>query len=101
MEKPQPALPGFVAVNVTPNKDYKHIPAADFTEQIQKIYEDTIKWRKNTFLLPSGQAGKDFINDNLPKYFHGSINTSAEVFMTFLRYLRQNICKIPWFYAIR
>ena len=62
VEKPQPALPGFVAVNVTPNKDYNHIPAADFTQLTHKIYEDTIKWRKNTFLLPSGKAGKDFIN---------------------------------------
>ena len=60
-EKPEPALPKYTAVNVNPNKEYNHISGQDFTELIQKIYEESIKWRKNIFLLPTGAAGKEFI----------------------------------------
>ena len=35
----------------------------DLEQVINAVYEEVAKWRKNTFLLPSGAAGKSYIRE--------------------------------------
>ena len=56
-----PDLPAFKEISFIVNKDYNGIDKAIFPNLINEIYEDTVKWRKNMFLLPSGDVGKKFI----------------------------------------
>ena len=34
--------------------------AVQFIDDVQRAYEQTVKWRKNVFKLPSGSSGKKF-----------------------------------------
>ena len=54
-------LPNFVAVPGVPNKPYNCVSGLDFAENISKIYDSIITWKKNLFQVPSGQCGKDYI----------------------------------------
>ena len=40
---------------------YNNTPGAEFADSINAIYEEIIKWRKNLFLIPSGQQGRKVI----------------------------------------
>ena len=44
-----------------PNKPYNGLSGNDLTELVSNIYEDTIRWKKNMFQLPSGKCGKEYI----------------------------------------
>ena len=54
-------LPMFTDVNRHPTKEYNSIPGATFTLLVNRIYEDVVTWKKNFFLLPTGQWGKEYI----------------------------------------
>ena len=57
----QADLPPYEKVTAHPNKDYNNVDKVTFTRLVNRIYEATVTWKKNFFLLPSGQCGKDFI----------------------------------------
>ena len=58
----QPYLPSFtMAVNLTPDLNINGIPGDVYETQINNAYNEIIKWRKSTFMLLSGKAGKAFI----------------------------------------
>ena len=40
----------------------------EFELVIHHAYEKMVFWRKNLFLLPTGKAGKEFIDDTASKY---------------------------------
>ena len=54
-------IPDYANVDLVPNKPYNGIDGLTFAGLITNIYEDTLKWRKNLFQVPSGKCGKDFI----------------------------------------
>ena len=47
----------------------------EFEENVTFIYEQIVYWKKNLFLLPTGKAGKLFI-DELTKLFNAWIDDS-------------------------
>ena len=57
----KPNLPSFTPVNPIPTQDYNNVSGAEFAASINAIYEEIITWRKNLFLLPSGQHGRRMI----------------------------------------
>ena len=57
----QANLPPFVPVNLIPTQAYNNTSGEAFVDSINVIYEEIIRWRKNLFLLPSGQYGKKLI----------------------------------------
>ena len=57
----QVTLPPYTKAAPFPNQDYNNIEKATFTRLINEIYEEIVKWKKNLFLIPTGQCGKDFI----------------------------------------
>ena len=54
-------LPTFTSAAEIPNKNYNNIEKVTFTQLIEQIFEDTITWKKNLFLVPSGHSGKEYI----------------------------------------
>ena len=56
-----PNLPEYTSVPIIPNTQYNGIEGTDFAELITKIYEDTVRWKKNLFFIPSGKWGKEYI----------------------------------------
>ena len=59
-------LPNYETVTRIPeesNKKYNTLEAKVFVECIEKTYEETIKWKKNLFKLPTGQSGKKIIKE--------------------------------------
>jgi hypothetical protein len=75
----QPELPTFTEINMQPSATYNNMEPSEFQSTIHRIYEVMVAWRKNLFLLPTGKAGKDFIelttewlrNYNTNNSFHG------------------------------
>ena len=64
-------LPPFRNIATVPNSDYNNIDRITFARTINVIFEDTIHWKKNLFLVPSGKPGNDFLElytDWLQKY---------------------------------
>ena len=59
----QPYLPSFTtAVNLAPDLNINGITGDVYETEINNAFNEIIKWRKNIFMLPSGKAGKAFIN---------------------------------------
>ena len=54
-------LPAYHKVATVPNSDYNNIDKITFARTINVIFEDTIHWKKNLFLVPSGKPGNDFL----------------------------------------
>ena len=54
-------LPDFTTVPTVPNQDYNNVDKVRFATTINAIYEDTLHWRKNLFLVPTGKSGKEYI----------------------------------------
>ena len=54
-------LPDFTTVPTVPNQDYNNVDKIRFATTINAIYEDTLHWRKNLFLVPTGKSGKEYI----------------------------------------
>ena len=57
----EPNLPEYDSVTMLPNKPYNGLSGNDLMELVSNIYEDTIRWKKNMFQLPSGKCGKEYI----------------------------------------
>jgi hypothetical protein len=54
-------LPSFLPANLIPTQAYNNNSGEVFADSINVIYEEIIRWRKNLFLLPSGQYWKKII----------------------------------------
>ena len=54
-------LPNFIIVSPLPEADYNNVPPEQFVANVSSVYEEMVKWKKNLFLVPSGNAGKNFI----------------------------------------
>ena len=54
-------LPEYEEVNAIPTRPYNNINGDDFSEIVDRIYNETVKWRKNLFQVPSGKSGKAFV----------------------------------------
>ena len=61
IEKEKQNLPDYHQVELIPNKPYNNIEGKIFVETINKTYEETMKWKKNMFQVPTGKCGKDFV----------------------------------------
>ena len=57
-ERMEPLLPKFDEIPRIPTKPYNGVDGPTFARNIDDIYEKAIKFRKNQFLLPTGQCGK-------------------------------------------
>ena len=68
-------LPAFTAATPT-NFRWGSKEGHQFAEHIHKAYEEVIHWRRNVFLLPSGNVGKEFVRE-LTRLFHGYAQRSA------------------------
>ena len=65
-----------------------------FSNQINKFYDETVKFKKNLFLVPTGKSGKDFVvllNEWLTHYVSGNTfqGLAMKVFMTLPNLLLQ------------
>ena len=56
-------LPSFTPVSKIPRCEVNKHTGEEFVFLIDNAYEQIIKWRKNLFKLPSGNASKRFINE--------------------------------------
>ena len=68
-------LPAYTPVEKHPGSTYNNLEPEEFVDLIEQVYESMVTWRKNLFLLPSGNAGKNFVRllaDWLGKYNVGS-----------------------------
>ena len=65
-------------LNVTSNVVFQwgEVDGKDFIESVEKIYEKIVYWKKNLFLLPSGKAGKTFI-DHIVKLLNSWVEGTA------------------------
>ena len=84
-EEPEPSepcipiaadLPAFVEVNRVPDQDIYGMSGAEFVTVIDSAYERMLKWKKNLFKIPSGNASKTFVK-LLAKWLH-HFNTETE-----------------------
>ena len=57
----EPNLPEFIEMPSIPTEEYNNINGETFAQNINEIFEETLKWRKNLFLVPTGKSGKEFI----------------------------------------
>ena len=57
-----PNLPPYTECSMVPTQSHNGIDGATFTDLIECLYEDAVKWRKNHFQVPSGHPGKQYIN---------------------------------------
>ena len=55
------SLPPFTEVNKLPDSNHNNLNPEELVNLVDQVYETMITWRKNLFLLPSGNVGKDFI----------------------------------------
>jgi hypothetical protein len=46
-----------------PNFTWGDLDSAKFTELLDTAYEEVVKWRRNCFRVPQGNAGKAFTNE--------------------------------------
>ena len=53
-----------------------------FEKSLNVIYDIIVYWKKNLFMLPTGGAGKDYI-DEITRLFNASIQDSAMKHITF------------------
>ena len=72
----QANLPGYDCVARTPTTTYNNTNGQDFLEVVEKIYSNTVKWRKNLFQIPSGNAGKAYIRLSMLWLKHFNDNSS-------------------------
>ena len=56
-----PNLPEYIACEQIPNKPYNNIEGKVFADLIDKYYNESMKFRKNLFLVPNGSTGKKFV----------------------------------------
>ena len=54
-------LPAFATDERILSTPYNNVDGPTFVRTINSIYERSVNWRKNLFLLPNGKAGKSFI----------------------------------------
>ena len=57
-----PDIPSYQKVDIIPKSQVNGHEGADFTTLINDVYNKIIKWRKNLFKLPTGNAAKAFIS---------------------------------------
>ena len=67
-------LPPFTRINLVPERSYNNIPPNIFSTQVHQVYEEMVTWKKNLFLLPTGNAGKCFVK--LISEWVGNFNSS-------------------------
>ena len=70
----QAHLPEYVIAQPL-GEDYNNIDKATFIQNIHEIFEATLTWKKNLFLVPTGKSGKEFIKLKtqwLQKFNNGS-----------------------------
>ena len=56
-----PNLPSYEPINMIPNAQYNGIDGVDLVDEVERIYNNVVKWKKNLFQVPSGQHGKSFL----------------------------------------
>ena len=68
-------LPPFTPIS-TPDFCWSDVDGEAFTSSINRCYEVIVHWRRNLFKVPSGKAGKAFVQE-LVRMFHAYANASA------------------------
>ena len=56
-------LPEFTKASTAINSVTNNISGNEFSETINRVYNEIVQWRKNFFKLPSGNAAKMFIKE--------------------------------------
>lgn len=61
----RPNLPDFDVLpsNLLKEKPYGDSTAGAFCQEVNRIYEEIVHFKRNIFNAPSGKAGKDFVNE--------------------------------------
>ena len=57
----QANLPAYTSMPTVPNQDYNNVDKTRFAITINAIFEDTLHWKKNLFLVPTGKSGKEYV----------------------------------------
>ena len=72
------ARPQFAALCAisTPNFHWGNLNAEDFSLVIYCAYAEIVHWRRNVFMVPSGKAGKRFVQE-LTRLFSAYADASA------------------------
>ena len=56
-------IPDYEHIQITPKSKWNDMPGDVFANEINTIYEETVKWKKNLFKVPTGNAAKQFISE--------------------------------------
>ena len=56
-------LPTYEPIPHIPTLSYNNLDGKSFVELIDKAYNEIVKWKKNLFLVPTGNKGKELINE--------------------------------------
>ena len=73
--RPDRSLPPFVPIS-TPNFHWGNLNAEDFSHVITCASAEIVHWRRNVFMVPSGKAGKRFVQE-LTRLFSAYADASA------------------------
>ena len=68
-------LPPFVQLS-RPNFQWGDKKGEEFVRVVEEAYHEVSGWRRNVFLVPSGSAGKEFV-DELTRLFNAYAQASA------------------------
>ena len=71
-------IPPYQKVDLVPKSDVNGHGGADFISLINDAYDKVIKWRKNLFKLPTGNAAKAFISELTKWLEHFNKNTELQ-----------------------
>ena len=56
-------LPTYESIQHIPTVPHNNLDGGSFAELIDKAYNEIVKWRKNFFLVPTGNKGKELISE--------------------------------------
>ena len=56
-------LPAYKPIPHIPTLPYNNLDGKSFVEIIDKAYNEIVKWKNNLFLVPTGNKGKELINE--------------------------------------
>ena len=75
-----PPLPPFEQLAQDKNANWQGKPLDIFHEELNTAYAEVITWKKNFFMLPRGESGKEFINEvtRLINLFNENSNFSQQ-----------------------
>ena len=59
----RPRLPEYEPLSAEANFVWGNVDGVTFSSAVNAAYAETVHWRRNLFMVPSGKAGKEFVQE--------------------------------------